>query len=351
MSVKDYIDAMPKVALRVRLEGIYRKETLLMIAEQNDIASTVKKFEKQTALLDDPSPNQFDELIQTVGGWLQHPDDLVRLVYDMGVLLAKQNVKYAEVYVNPSLHMLANMTFDDFIRTLNDGRDRVERGWGVRIQWIINIPRNEPRRSDEALRWASSATGRHGGIVGIALSGSADSQPIGQFERAFVNAKKKEVQTASFAGDKNSVSDVQETLEILHPDRLLDGWGILESSDLADQVVSEEIPVDFALSRAVRLGFVADYDKLPLRQLYDDNFKLTISADMPSIYQTTLSDEYLLAVEKGGLSIEELEEIALNAIAYSFLSEDDKAQMREEFLQEYKRLRDEYLTEEVPTES
>lgn len=346
MSIKDFIVAMPKVALRVRLEGIFRKETLLLIAEQNDISATVKKFDKQTVLLDDPNPSQFDELIQNVGSWLRHPDDVVRLVYDMGVMLARQNVKYAEVYINPSVHMLSDMTFDDFMNALNDGRDRIERGWGVRIQWLINIPRDEPRRSDEALRWASSVAGRRAGIVGIVLSGTS-SQPIGQFERAFINAKKKEVHTASFTGDTNGVEGIQETLDVLNPDRLLDAWSLLESPELSERILNQELPVDFALSRAVKSGLIKDYSNLPLRQLYDDNFKLTLSADMSSLYQTTLSDEYLLAIEHGGLSIDELEEIALNAITYSFLPEEDKVQMRHEFQQEYQRLRDEHLTEEV----
>jgi adenosine deaminase len=239
------------------------------------------------------------------------------------------------------------MTFDDFMQAVNDGRDRVERGWGVRIQWLINIPRNEPRRADEALRWAGSVGGKKSGIAGIVLSGKEDLQPSGQFERAFVNAQKKDVGTAVFAGDVSRAEGVQVAVDVLKPDRLLDGWGAWNSPELVDKLVNDAIPVDLALSRALKLGWVNSYEEISLRQIYDENIKLTLSSDMPSIYQTSLTDEYMIALEKSGLSVDELEEIALNAITYSFLSDAHKAQMREEFQQEYQRLRGEHLTQET----
>ena len=87
---------------------------------------------------------------------------------------------------------------------------------------------------------------------------------------------------------------------------------------------------------------------IPLRRLYDENVKLSISADLPSINGASLIDEYNIVVEKFGMTIDELEEIALNALDSSFLPEEDKVQMRETFAQEYKSLRDEHLSEEAP---
>ena len=45
MTVEDFVHAMPKVELNIRLEGGMRKETLLMIAEQNEIPDAEKNFD------------------------------------------------------------------------------------------------------------------------------------------------------------------------------------------------------------------------------------------------------------------------------------------------------------------
>lgn len=148
MSTESFIRAMPKVELNLHLEGSVRKDTLLTIAEQNDIPEEVKHFSQWATLLDNPDYARLDEMITTITGWLRQTDDLTRIVYELGVSLAKQNVRYAEVHVNPLPYLPLGMTFEQFLSAINDGRSRVERGWGVRLAWIITVPprRSPPRR-------------------------------------------------------------------------------------------------------------------------------------------------------------------------------------------------------------
>jgi len=348
MSVQDFIRAMPKMELRVQLEGSFRKDTLLLIAEQNDIPLTTKKFDKWVDLVENPTYAQADDLIENVSSWLRHPDDITRLVYDVGVDLAHQNVRYAEIGLNPSIHMLNDMSFDAFMAAVNDGRDRAERGWGIRIGWLLIITREEPRRADEIMRWASSAVGKKAGVVGLMLIGKEDAQPVGQFERAFANARKKNVPTVASAGSTNGAEGIQQVLSVLEADRVLDATGLLDSPEVLDEVVNKQVPINVCLTRALKKGRVRKIENYPLRRLYDENVKLTISSDLPSINQSNLTDEYIMAVEQGGLSVDELQEIALNAIDCSFLPEEDKAQFRDEFKEQYNNLRIEHLTQEAP---
>lgn len=343
MSVEEFIREMPKAELRLNLEGIFRKDTLLMIAEQNEIRSTVKKFDDWVALLAKPDVGRIDETVQFVSQWLQLSDDLVRIVYDLGVMLAKQNVKYVEVTVNPVLFMQTGMTFEEFIGVLNDGRDRAERGWGIRINWILSIPWDEPRRADETVRWATNVSGKRAGIVGVCLSGLDNAQPVGQFARAFTNAKKKFLPTAAFSGEKMGAEGVASVLEELQPNRLIDARGAEESPEVLDTLVSQSVPVDVCLSRGVKLGWYKTYSDHPVKRLYDENVKLTLSSHMPSYYDTSISEEYQHLVDEVGMSIDELEDIALNAIRYSFMNEEEKPAMLSEFQQEYARLREAHI--------
>jgi len=60
---------------------------------------------------------------------------------------------------------------------------------------------------------------------------------------------------------------------------------------------------------------------------------------MPIYFKTSLTDEYFAAVQHAKLPIETLEELAINAVASSFLSPIDKAEMIEQFSSAYATLK------------
>ncbi len=339
MNLEQFIQKMPKAELNIRLEGAYRPEALLSIAEQNDIPDTFKKFKHWVDLLHKPDYPRLDALIKTTNEWLRHPDDITRLVYDVGVSLSKQQVRYAEIHVNPMLYLSSGLSFDNLLAVLNDGRDRVERGWGVQMRWILSVSRSEPRHADEISRWAAGAVGRKAGVVGFSVIGDETAQPLGQFVRAFNTAHKKELPGFLHAGDKLGAETILEALEILQPARILHGWGTADAPDVLDKLSQAEIPVLVSMSHALCYNLISRYADYPLQRLYSENIKLILSADMPLFYKSSLNDEYLAAVEHCNLTLDQLEELALNGLYYSMLPEDEKITMMGEFTAEYAELR------------
>ncbi|MAS34232.1 MAG: hypothetical protein CL610_09500 [Anaerolineaceae bacterium] len=347
MSVESFVHAMPKVELHVHLEGAIHKERLLIIAEQNEIAEANKRFQSWVDLLDNPDYDHLTELVTTTMTWLEHPDDLTHVTYELGVALAKQNIRYAEVSVNPINFTEHGWTFDQFLSALNDGRDRAERGWGVQMRWNLTVERDQPRHADEIVRWASSATAQNGGVVGVNLNGSERVQPVGQFERAFRTAAKKHIPTAVHAGAQMGLEGIREALEHLEPARIIDGWGLAESPDVQEMLIENQIALEISQKRARSHGWVEADTEYPLRQLVDAGLTIILGSDMPTYYHSNLNDEYLAAVQQGGLSVDELEAIALNAVECSQQSPQDKAAMIDAFKQAYEQLREEHLDEEV----
>jgi adenosine deaminase len=347
MSIESFIHAMPKVELDIQLEGTLREERMLVIAEQNEIEEKIKNFRQWVNLLREPVYERRYEFMTMMTQWLEQPEDVIYVVYELGVALAKQNVRYAEVSLNPIKFTEIGSSFEELLNMLSDGRDRAERAWGVRMNWILSIPRHNPRTADEIARWATTASIRKAGVVGIGLIGEEDAQPIGQFERAFRTAEKKGVARLPSAGEKLGAEGVRLVIEQLYPDRIVDGWGIADDKDLIQLLYNQQTPINLCMARAIRAGQISSYAGYPLRRLFDEGLKLTIASGMPSIYGTTLSEEYQAAVEQCGLDIDELEELALNAVRFSLLSEESKQTLLAEFSQEYARLRAELLTDET----
>lgn len=345
MNIEGFIKDMPKVELNVHLDGAYQIDTLMTIADQNEIAAEFKHFRKWVDILNNPDAEQLPELLQTVGQWLRIPEDQTRLVYDTGVYLYQQSVRYAEVIVNPVHLMLPGQSYEEFLKALNDGRDRLSRGWGIDIRWIFVVPRDEPRRSDEIARWAASASAKRGGVVGFGLLGPEGAQPIGQFERAFTLAEKKEVFTVADAGMSLEAEGILDTINHLKPKRLNDGWGTVDAPDVIGLLDQNNIPLVNTIGRALFEGRLEKFSAYPLQQLYDANVRMIISVDKPTFYHTSLNDEYLGVVEHTQLGLDELQEIALNAVRYSFLSDGEKAAMIADFEQQYAALSEKHTAE------
>lgn len=347
MSFQEFIQAIPKVELNIQLTGALHKETLLMIANQNGIPSELKHFESWVDLLDDPDYQRLDEIAEVTGKWVKYPEDIARVVYDLGVSLSKQNVRYAEISVAPSYFMdVDGMGIETLIDALNDGRDKALRGWNVDMTWIFCIPRDNPRVGDDVARWATGASARKGNVVAIGLIGQEDVQPVGQFRRAFSTAKKKDIFTVTHAGSTIGVEGIPPALEELDPNRLTDSWGLHEADEVLNQLVDEDIPVVVSLSRAEKLGFVESISSYPLQALYDSDLKIILSSGMPSLYQSTLSDEYIKAHEECGLEIDEIVDLARRSIQYSFMDEDDKTRILEEFDDVAESAKEQYLKPE-----
>lgn len=343
MTVESFIEAMPKVELHIHLEGGASKETLLIIADQNEIIEKLKHFGSWVALLDKPDYERLDDLIRVTSQWVKFPEDLTRMVYDLGTQLARQNVKYAEVTVNPGLYAELGLTMEQLVAALNDGRDRAQRAWGIQMGWIIAIPRDEPRKADDYARWASSIVARRSGVVGLGLSGKETVQPVGQFERAFKSVEKKGVARVPHAGEIQGASAVEKAIDLLLPSRIADAWGIWESPTALQAARDQRIGLDLSMARALRTGKIASYADYPLRRLYDDAQFITLGSDMPTFYKSTLNQQYTAAVKEAGLSIEELQEVALNAVRSAVLSDEDRATMIDSFTEAYQALHAEHV--------
>ncbi len=330
MSFRDFITALPKVELNLQLTGALRKESLMLIANQNGIPAQSQDFAQWLDLLDQPDPARVDESARVFGSWIMYPEDIALVVYDIGVALSKQNVTYAEVAVVPSDFIgSARMNFDTFIYALNDGRDRALRAWNVDMSWIFCIPRDNPRAGDDVARWASGRAGKLGNVVALGLIGPEDAQPVGQFRRAFATAHKKELFTVASAG--LGASGIRETIDELQPARLVNSWRLADDEELLSQALNSGTQLVNSIGRALRTGEAESAAALPLQNLLDHNAQLVLSCDNPSLYQSSLLDEYELAHTEYGVSAESLTQMVRRSIELSFLDAERKATLLHDF--------------------
>jgi len=349
MALEDFVRAMPKAELSVQLEGAIPHNVLLRIMEENNIAATMRPREYKQWLekLASPEPETWESLTKQISTWLQHPDNITRAVYELGVALSKQNVRYAEVGVMPASYMDSGMDFLVFINALNDGADRVARAWRVQMKWVMLIPRDRPRKAEDIARWATSANATRGNVVGMGLVGTDDAQPIGQFAKAFSMASKKNVPTMLQLRSFTDETSWVDAVDSLQPQRLVDSLATGAEQDTLNHLGEKEIGVILSPTQLGRLA-AQDYSIAQLRQEYSEaSIPLIVGSRLPELTRSTITDEYLALLEDENSRPADVEQYALNAIRYSFLPEPEKDAFIADFTATYAELRDAHLTEQA----
>lgn len=355
MTIESFIQAMPKVDLHVHLEGALEKSTLLMMADQNNIASSFKtprQYQAWLAQIDEPDYKRLYEVANMLASWVVYMDDITRVVYDLGVYLHKQNVRYAEVSVNPAIYTDGGLPFDSFLEALNDGRDRVLRAWNVRMNWVMGIPRDRPRKADDIARWASNVAARRGNVVALGLIGREDEHTVSIFKKAFSTAYKKGLPAITHAKTTPDAEDsLAEVIDTLNPVRLTDCWGLTDDPEALATLTNLNLPVVVTPSREVRLGRIASVAEYPLQSLLDQHVTMLLGSGMPALYKSTLNEQYLAAATEMGLDVDLIEQMALEAVTHSFLPDEEKVLLFAELSDAYARLRKEHLADDLEADA
>lgn len=342
MTVEAFIDAMPKAELHIHLEGSVQPTTLLELADKNGVKLPVCDEEGVRQWYTFRNFDHFVEIYIQISRCLQTPDDFSRITYEYGRSMAKQNIRYAEVTWTPYSHVCQGIAFQDLLDGINAGRAQAKREWGVDMQWIPDIGRSQVSSQHEVVEWISSPTALDGGVVALGLGGPEVGYPPELFETAFQSARANGLHSNPHAGETVGPDSVWGALKTLKAERIGHGVRSVEDPALLAHLVKHQIALEVNLTSNLCLGVYPSYADHPLPRLLAEGVSITINSDDPPLFNTTLSDEYGHAVKDCGLSIDQLEQIALNALRVSYLSEPAKNVLISEFEAAYRMLRIEH---------
>jgi adenosine deaminase len=125
---------------------------------------------------------------------------------------------------------------------------------------------------------------------------------------------------------------------LLHAERIGHGVRSIEDPSLVEYLHANSIPLEICPTSNICLKVFPDYAHHPLRQLWEAGLSITIGSDDPPMFGTDLNREYQILVEHFNFSKIELEQVSLNAIRTSFLSQSEKQKLEQEFQAEFAQL-------------
>lgn len=329
MSLLRYVQAVPKAELHVHLEGAIQPETLLTLAQRNGIALPANSIEGIRNWIAYRDFDHFIELFRAACRCLRTADDYELVAYDLGADLARQGVRYAEVTFSASVHHRNGVPEAAYFDGLARGRRRALEDFGVELTWIFNIVR-QWKDGGPLVELADHTTaiaieGQEIGVVALGLAGAEAGAPPEPFAPWFERALAAGLHSAPHAGEHAGPASVWGAIRALGAERIGHGVRAIEDPSLVTYLAEQKIPLDVCPLSNVRLGVAPSLEAHPLPKLLAAGVTVTMNSDDPSLFNTSLSEDYATLVEPFGLTVEQIDAIVLNGFRSSFLPDDRKA--------------------------
>jgi adenosine deaminase len=328
MELAQRIRSMPKAELHIHLEGTIRPSTLLTLARRNGVAlpvGTEPEIERWFVYRDF---DHFRTIFRTCARCLVTSDDYEQIVYEMGEDMAHQRVLYAEVSFGVTTPYFRGIPQQVWMEGLSRGRARVRHDFGVELAWRFDLGRG-PEQNEKSWDYTTAVAieGKDDGVVALGLAGPENRLNTASFRPWFDRARAAGLHSAPHAGELMGPESVWAALLHLGAERIAHGVRAVEDPVLVSYLARERIALDICPTSNLRLGVYGSLEEHPLRRLHDAGVPVTIGADDPPFFNTTLTDELLTLPGAFGLTESAIEGIVLNAARYSFLPEERRREL------------------------
>ncbi len=324
--------ALPKAELHVHHVGSASVEAVATLAQRHAGDSPVPTDPQ--ALADYFAFRDFAHFIEvylSVVDLLRTPEDLWTLTHQVGLDLAAQNVRYAELTLTPYTSIVRGIAAEAYVEAVEDARRRVERETGLVLRWCFDIPGESGL---EAADVTLDVALRHGpeSLVSFGLGGPEIGVPRPQFASHFERARAAGLRSVPHAGESTGPQTIRDAVELLGADRIGHGIAAAQDPDLMALLADRGIPLEVCPTSNVCTRSVPSIEEHPLATLVAAGVPVSINSDDPPMFATTLAREYVVAAELLGLDRAGVVDLARAAVDHSFAPAEVKAALRAELL-------------------
>ena len=208
-----------------------------------------------------------------------------------------------------------------YVAAIERGRLRAETETGTTILWIIDAVRNfGAEEAARVFRKAAELRAQYPSIVGIGIGGDEARGPASLFKDLYAEAASAGLRLTAHAGESGGPVDGPASMWAainIGAERIGHGLAAQYDEELLAVLAERQIPIEINVTSNIRTGCCSSYASHPLRRYFDSGLMVTLNSDDPPMFGANLLDEYLLAYEKYGFTLEQLRELAANAVEAS----------------------------------
>jgi adenosine deaminase len=336
MNYADFLRRVPKAELHCHFEGTVRPRTFADLAKKHDVSLPTEDADR---LYDYDSIYEFLKIFAMVSSTLIDREDFARAAYESiedGVTLG--NLKYREMFFNPTLHTRRGIPYATVVDGLVDGIKAAEGDFGVRCRLIADVYRQDP---PEMAREMVEQVLEHrpDEVIGLGMDGAEAPDPPEQFVDAYRLAKQGGLRLTAHACEDAPARNITTCLDVLGVERIDHGYHILEDEAVVARCRDEGIYFTVCpTATAVCYFDPDDFASHPIREMVAKDLRVMINSDDPPMFHTDIGTEYVTMVEAAGWGPDKVREFCFNGIDGSWLGDDEKRRMRADFESELAKL-------------
>jgi len=331
----DKYNRVAKAEIHCHLEGAIRTATIIDLAKEFDLP--LPAYEVEALDWHVKVREQLKDLQSVLNAFaiaqnsIVSPAAVERIAFELFEDAHQQNIRLFEVRFSPDWAFSGHqLDWDAALERILMAKMRAERQFGMAIGLIAITSRGLGVEScektvDWAIRWRDS-------IHGIDLADQELGHPIHEFLHPIERAKDAGLKLTVHSGEDTPAATVMETIMLAAPHRIGHGIHIIEDMRAVDMVRERGITLEVNPWSNYLTNSVRRIEDHPLKRLYDLGVKVTINSDDPELLDTNLNNEYRIAHEVLGMSMDEIAACNRFAVDASFLPEQVKlAVMAEHF--------------------
>lgn len=357
---KDLIRQMPKCELHCHLDGSMRVETIIDLAEKQNVRlPSHDPVELRRILVQDEAASlvQYLKAFDVTLSVLQEYDALRRAAYELLEDCAAENVVYIEVRFSPMLHQRKGLKLTQILEAVIEGLRRGAEDFGVR--WGVIVCGMRSSHPKYTIQMAELCVAyKHQGVVGFDLAGAEGGNPASDHAGAFRLILANNINVTVHAGEAYGPPSIAQALHECGAHRLGHAVRLKEDGDLLNYCTDHRIPLETCPTSNVQTGAIPDLSFHPLRFFYDYGMRVTVNTDNRLMSGVTMTDELWKVHTVLGFTLAEIKDLVVYGIKSSFLHHKPKVELLREVLDQLKQIRetaDEKVTghavADIPTES
>ena len=305
---------IPKIELHVHLDGSLNIDKISEITKEDKkvLEEKMTAGEKLSSLKD--YLDKFDYAVSL----LQIPDLIRKLASSLREDLIKDNVIYAEVRYAPLKH-ISYISMDEFIDIVYEELNKDNK---LKVKLILCMMRNDSKLNNmKVINLAKKHLKKE--VVGIDLAGDEDSYPTKDFKDLFDYANELKIPITIHSGESTNYKEVEAALN-MHAKRIGHGIRSIDNFDLINKLKDNNILLELCPTSNVQTNSVDIYKNHPIKLFSLLGVTYSINTDNRLVSEIDLSREYKKLIDNRLVTIEGIIKSNLNAIKYSFLTEEEK---------------------------
>lgn len=326
---------LPKIDLHCHLDGSVRPETIIDIANKENIklnSYDINDVKKEIIVpLNCSSLDEYLRAFTIPNLVMQSKESLRRIAFELYEDAAKENVKYMEVRFAPVLHTERGMTLEEVIESVLMGIHDAEEKFDIKGNLILGCMRfMSVEKAFEVIEAGKKFLNE--GVVAIDLCAGEEEGFCRKFIEPIALAKKHGYRVTIHAGEAGIGENVLEAVKLLGAERIGHGVYIKDCKEAYEIVKENHIILEMCPTSNVQTKAVNSFKNHPIYEFYKDGINISINTDNRTVSDTTMTDEIKIVKENFDITLEDYKKIYNMSVEASFASDEIKDDLKKKII-------------------